>query len=152
MTISDQESVLSITQQRTSPKHNVGDVLFKYTTMIFAVAVLALILLMGFEMYQDSRSSILKFGWGFLTGTTWDPVQDTYGALPFIFGTLVSSAIALVIALPLSIGVAIFLSELAPPWMERPLSFLIELLAGIPSIVYGLWGIFVLVPLIRTSI
>ena len=120
--------------------------------MIFAVIVLSLIMLMGYEMYQDSRPSILKFGWGFLTGTTWDPVQEAYGALPFIFGTIVSSAIALVIALPLSIGVAIFLSELAPPWMERPLSFLIELLAGIPSIVYGLWGIFVLVPWIRTSI
>ena len=145
------ESTLSFTQERTSPKHNLGDVLFKYTTMIFAVIVLSLILLMGYEMFHDSKPSILKFGWGFLTGTTWDPVQEAYGALPFIFGTLVSSAIALVIALPLSIGVAIFLSELAPVWMERPLSFLIELLAGIPSIVYGLWGIFVLVPWIRTS-
>jgi len=139
-------------RDRTSPKHNLGDVVFKYTTMIFAVIVLALILLMGYEMYQDSKPSILKFGWSFLTGTTWDPVREEYGALPFIFGTLVSSAIALVIALPLSIGIAIFLSELAPPRLERPLSFLIELLAGIPSIVYGLWGIFVLVPWIRTSI
>jgi phosphate transport system permease protein len=136
----------------TSTKHNLGDVVFKYTTMIFAVIVLSLILLMGFEMYEDSKPAILKFGWSFLTSSTWDPVQEAYGALPFIFGTLVSSAIGLVIALPLSIGVAIFLSELAPPWMERPLSFLIELLAGIPSIVYGLWGIFVLVPWIRTSI
>lgn len=136
----------------TSPKHNLGDVIFKYTTMIFAIIVLSLILLMGFEMYQDSKPAIMKFGWGFLAGTTWDPVQEAYGALPFIFGTLVSSAIALVIALPLSLGVAIFLSELAPSWMERPLSFLIELLAGIPSIVYGLWGIFVLVPWIRTSV
>jgi phosphate transport system permease protein len=120
--------------------------------MVFALIVLSLILLLGYEMYQDSKPAILKFGWGFLTGTTWDPVQEVYGALPFIFGTLVSSAIALVIALPLSIGVAIFLSELAPTWLERPLSFLIELLAGIPSIVYGLWGVFVLVPWIRTSI
>lgn len=152
MNIPSQESALSLRQARTSPKHNLGDVVFKYTTMIFAVLVLSLILLMGYEMYQDSKPSILKFGWGFLTGTTWDPVQELYGALPFIFGTLVSSAIALVIALPLSIGIAIFLSELAPSRLERPLSFLIELLAGIPSIVYGLWGIFVLVPWIRTSI
>jgi phosphate transport system permease protein len=136
----------------TSPKRNLGDVIFKYTTMLFAVIVLALILLMGFEMYQDSKPSIAKFGWGFLTGTKWDPVQDVYGALPFIFGTLASSALALVIALPLSLGIAIYLSELAPPSLERPLSFLIELLAGIPSIVYGLWGVFVLVPWIRTSI
>ena len=136
----------------TSPKRNLGDVIFKYTTMLFAVIVLALILLMGFEMYQDSKPSIAKFGWGFLTGTKWDPVQDVYGALPFIFGTLASSALALVIALPLSLGIAIYLSELAPPSLERPLSFLIELLAGTPSIVYGLWGVFVLVPWIRTSI
>jgi len=148
----NQESIVSHLRLKTSPRHNLGDVVFKYTTMIFALIVLSLILLMGYEMYQDSKPSILKFGWSFLTGTTWDPVQEEYGALPFIFGTLVSSAIALVIALPLSIGIAIFLSELAPPRLERPLSFLIELLAGIPSIVYGLWGIFVLVPWIRTSI
>ncbi len=102
---------------------------------------------------MKTRSSrYAKFGWGFLSGTTWDPVQDIYGALPFIFGTLASSTIGLLIALPLSMGIAIFLSELAPPSLERPLSFLIELLAGIPSIVYGLWGVFVLVPWIRTSI
>lgn len=129
-----------------------GDVVFKFTVFSFALLVLLLILLMGFEMYQDSKPSILKFGWGFLTGTTWDPVQEQYGALPFIFGTLVSSAIALAIALPLSVGIAIFLSELAPARLERPLSFLIELLAGIPSIVYGLWGVFVLVPWIRTNV
>ena len=129
-----------------------GDVVFKYTTLFFAVMVLSLILLMAYEMYVDSRPSILKFGWGFLTGATWDPVQENYGALPFIFGTMVSSLLALVIALPMSLGIAVFLSEMAPPWLERPLSFLIELLAGIPSIVYGLWGIFILVPWIRTTI
>lgn len=150
----NQSAQLSVRKptELTSPKRNLGDVIFKYTTMLFAVIVLALILLMGFEMYQDSKPSIAKFGWSFLTGTKWDPVQDVYGALPFIFGTLASSALALVIALPLSLGIAIYLSELAPPSLERPLSFLIELLAGIPSIVYGLWGVFVLVPWIRTSI
>ena len=129
-----------------------GDVVFKYTTLLFAVIVLGLIVLMGFEMYEGSMESIAKFGWGFLGSSVWDPVQDTYGALPFIFGTVVSSALALVISLPLSLGVAIFLSELAPSYLERPLSFLIELLAGIPSIVYGLWGVFVLVPWIRTAV
>ncbi|HEY4612727.1 MAG TPA: phosphate ABC transporter permease subunit PstC [Bacteroidota bacterium] len=133
-------------------KRNIGDVLFKYTTMAFAVLVLALVVLMGYEMYLGSRLSIEKFGWDFLTSSTWDPVLEEYGALPFIFGTLVSSFLALVVALPLSIGIAIFLSEIAPPWVERPLSFMIELLAGIPSIVYGLWGIFVLVPWIRTTV
>lgn len=134
----------------TSPKRNLGDVVFKYTTMIFAGFILLLVLLMGFEMYVQAKPSIEKFGWSFLTRTVWDPVQEEYGALPFVFGTLFSSLIALVIALPLSIGIAIFLSEMAPRWLEPPLSFLIELLAGIPSIVYGLWGIFVLVPWIRT--
>lgn len=125
---------------------------FKNVTLLFAIFVLGLIVLMGLKMYLDARPSILKFGLGFLTSSTWDPVLDSYGALPFIFGTLMSAAIALVISLPLSLGVAIFLSELAPPKLERPLSFLIELLAGIPSIVYGLWGIYVLVPWIRTSV
>jgi phosphate transport system permease protein len=138
--------------ETTSPRRNLGDVIFKNVTFLFALFVLGLIVLMGFTMYQESRPSILKFGLGFITSSTWDPVQENYGALPFIFGTLMSSAIALAISLPLSLGVAIFLSELAPPRIERPLSFLIELLAGIPSIVYGLWGIYVLVPWIRTSV
>jgi phosphate transport system permease protein len=127
-------------------------VIFKNLTLFFALFVLGLIVLMGLKMYLDARPSILKFGFEFLTSSTWDPVIDSYGALPFLFGTLVSASIALVISLPLSLGVAIFLAELAPPRLERPLSFLIELLAGIPSIVYGLWGIYVLVPWIRTSV
>lgn len=138
--------------KKSSPRHNLGDAIFKNVTLLFALFVLGLIVLMGVKMYLDSRPSIGKFGLDFLTSSTWDPVQENYGALPFIFGTLMSAAIALTIALPLSLGVAIFLSELAPPRVERPLSFLIELLAGIPSIVYGLWGIFVLVPWIRTSV
>lgn len=107
---------------------------------------------MAFEMFRGSEDSIKKFGWSFLTNTVWDPVKDEYGALVFVFGTLVSSLLALFLALPLSVGVAIFLSELAPRWLERPVSFVIELLAAIPSIVYGLWGIFVLVPWLRTSV
>jgi len=135
-----------------SPRRNWGDLFFKYTTMWFAAFVLLLVILMGYEMYLGSGLSLEKFGWDFLTNSTWDPVLEEYGALPFIYGTLVSSFLALVIALPLSLGIAIFLSEIAPEWLEKPLSFLIELLAGIPSIVYGLWGIFVLVPWIRTDV
>lgn len=103
-------------------------------------------------MYLGSKPSIEKFGWRFLTSSTWDPVQEIFGALPIIYGTVVSSLLALIITLPLSIGVAIFLAETAPPWLEKPLSFLVELLAGIPSIVYGLWGIFVLVPFLRDTV
>jgi phosphate transport system permease protein len=131
---------------------NLADLVFKYLTALFAAGVLLLVILMGYEMYVGAEISIREFGWGFFTGSNWDPVLDEYGALPFVYGTLVSSLLALVISLPLSIGIAVFLSEIAPPWFERPLSFLVELLAGIPSIIYGLWGIFVLVPWIRTTV
>ena len=131
---------------------NIGDFVFRNVTLIFALVVFSLVFLMGYEMYLGSRETIHEFGWSFIFNQTWDPVADEYGALPFIFGTLVSSLLALMLALPLSIGVAIFLSELAPRWIERPVSFLVELLAAIPSIVYGLWGIFVLVPFIRVHV
>jgi phosphate transport system permease protein len=135
-----------------SSSRNLGDLLFKNLTLVFGIAIFVLVALMGYESYQGSKLSIEKFGWGFLSSTTWDPVKEEYGALPFIFGTILSSILALIIALPLSLGVAIFLSELAPRWFERVISFLVELLAGIPSVVYGLWGIFVLVPWIRTTV
>ncbi len=134
------------------PGSNPADLVFKYITALFAAGVLILVILMGYEMYVGAELSIKEFGWGFFTGSNWDPVLDEYGALPFVYGTLVSSLVALVISLPLSIGIAVFLSEIAPAWLERPLSFLVELLAGIPSIIYGLWGIFVLVPWIRTTV
>jgi phosphate transport system permease protein len=90
-----------------------------------------------------------KFGWGFLFSSEWDPVNEKFGALPFIFGTLVSSLIALIIAVPLSIATAIFITELAPQWMRQPLTLFIELLAAVPSVILGLWGIFVMVPWLR---
>jgi len=120
--------------------------------MLFALGVLSLVFLMGYEMYAGSGPSLAKFGWRFLVSSTWDPVREEYGALPLIFGTVVSSFLGLLIALPLSLGIAMFLSELAPRWLERPLSFLVELLAAIPSIVYGLWGVFVLVPWLRITV
>ena len=136
----------------TTSSGNFGDVLFRNITLLFAVIVFSLAVFMAYEMYAGSALSIEKFGWDFLTGSVWDPVQEEYGALPFIYGTLASSFLALLIAVPLSLGVAVFLAELAPRWLERVLSFLVELLAAIPSIVYGLWGMFVLVPWIRTDI
>jgi phosphate transport system permease protein len=131
---------------------NIGDFIFERLTLLFAVSVFLLVILLGYEMYHGSKLSIEKFGWSFLANSTWDPVQEIYGALPIIYGTVVSAALALIIALPLSIGVAIYLSEVAPPWLEKPLSFLVELLAGIPSVIYGLWGVFVLVPWIRNVV
>ncbi len=131
---------------------NLGDIFFERLTLFFAVLVFLLVVLMGWEMYSNSILSIKKYGWHFLTGRTWDPVlREIFGALPAIFGTLLSSFLALLIAVPLGISVAVFLSELSPDWLEKPLSFLTELLAGIPSVIYGLWGIFVLVPWLRND-
>src|SRR5208337_5306521 len=103
-------------------------------------------------LIAGSRQSLKAFGWHFLISTEWDPVNDQFGALPFIYGTAVSSALALIIAVPLSLGVALCLSELAPVWLKRPIAFLVALLAAIPSVVYGLWAIFVLGPWLRDYI
>ena len=131
---------------------NLGDIIFERLTLFFAVLVFLLVIFMGWEMYSNSLLSIKAFGWGFLTSTKWNPYSQVFGALPMIFGTMVSSFIGMIIAVPLGLGVAVFLSELAPNWLEKPLSFLTELLAGIPSVIYGLWGIFVLVPWLRDHI
>jgi phosphate transport system permease protein len=102
-----------------------------------------------FELWRGARLAIGKFGFDFVTTSVWDPVAEQFGAFPLIFGTLVSSLVALVIAVPLSLGVAIYLTEFAPKAIRQPVAFLISLLAAIPSVVYGLWGIFVLVPWLR---
>lgn len=136
---------------RTGGAH-LGDRVFKIGTGAFGALVLALPFVMIVMLYEASRPSIAKFGPAFLTGTTWDPVREEFGALPFIWGTVVSSIIALLIAVPVSLGVAIFLSELCPQKLRRPLGFLVELLAAIPSVVYGFWGVFVLVPWLRDSV
>lgn len=103
-------------------------------------------------MVQNAMPTIERFGIGFLYGTEWKPAQEEFGALPFIYGTVVSSVLALVIAVPISLGIAIFLVEQAPKKVARPIAFMVELLAAIPSVVYGLWGIFVLAPLIRNYV
>lgn len=120
--------------------------------LLAALAVIALVVLVGLELYKGSHLAIEQFGWRFLTGTNWDPVTDQYGALPFIFGTFVSSMIALVIAVPLGVGTALYLTDLAPMWLRQPLASVIEMLAAVPSVIWGLWGIFVLVPWLRTYI
>jgi phosphate transport system permease protein len=126
-----------------------GDRIFKWLVLIMAFSIFALILLIGFELFNGSKLSIQKFGWHFLITNNWDPVNEIFGALPFIFGTLVSSAIALIIAVPLSIATAVFLTELAPLWLRQPLTMFVELLAAVPSVIFGLWGIFVMVPFLR---
>jgi phosphate transport system permease protein len=126
-----------------------GDRAFKWLTLLMALSVFALIVLIGHELARGSHLTLQKFGWRFLVGSDWDPVNEQYGALPFIFGTLVSSLIALVIAVPISIATAVYLTELAPLWLRQPLILFIELLAAVPSVILGLWGIFVMVPWLR---
>jgi phosphate transport system permease protein len=129
-----------------------GDRAFKGLTLVMALSVFALIILIGFELTKGSHLSLAKFGWRFLASSEWDPVNEQFGALPFIFGTLVSSAIALVIAVPLSIATAVYLTELAPSWVRQPITIFIELLAAVPSVILGLWGIFVMVPWLRVHL
>ncbi|MDP4115769.1 MAG: phosphate ABC transporter permease subunit PstC [Bacteroidota bacterium] len=131
---------------------NVGDLVFQNVLRFFASILLLIVVLMVIQMVNQSMPSIKQFGWNFIKNNTWDPVKEEYSAWPFIFGTLYSSLLALLIALPLSLGVSIFLSEFAPRWLEKIVSLLVELLAAVPSIVYGLFGIFVLAPWLRTTI
>ena len=131
-------------------RFHAGDSLFHAGTAIFALLVVAVVLAIGVELWRQSQLSIRQFGWNFWRTDIWDPVSGEFGARPFIWGTLYSSVLALIIAGPVAIGIAVYVSELAPAWAQRPLVFLTELLAAIPSIVYGLWGIFVLVPWVRS--
>ncbi len=122
---------------------------FRIGTGAIAALVLLVVLGIGFELTRQSLLSIAKFGFGFWKGTTWDPVSGEFGALPFIWGTLYSALLALLLSTPIAIGIAVFISELSPRALRQPLTYLTELLAAIPSIVYGLWGVFVLVPAVR---
>ncbi|MBI2866043.1 MAG: phosphate ABC transporter permease subunit PstC [Chloroflexi bacterium] len=116
------------------------------------MSLMGLLLAMAAYLTQVAWPAIARFGLGFLVGSTWDPVQEVFGALPAVYGTLLTSAIAMAVAIPVSLGVAIFLSELSPGWLRAPASFLVEMLAAIPSVVLGLWGLFVMVPVIRDPI
>lgn len=129
-----------------------ADWLFKQTTMLFALAIAGLVILIIVEMARNSQLSFEKFGFAFLTQTVWDPVREQFGALPFIYGTVISSLLALLIAVPVSLGVAIYLVEHAPAKLAQPISFVVQLLAAIPSVVYGQWAIFVLAPLLRDKV
>jgi phosphate transport system permease protein len=132
-----------------APPSRFGDKAFEWLTFAMAMGVVVLIVLIAWELWSGSSLAVRKFGFHFLVSSTWDPVAEEFGALPFIYGTLVSSALALLIAVPLSIATAAFLTELAPLWIRQPLVSLIEMLAAIPSVILGLWGVFVMVPWLR---
>jgi len=134
---------------RMAPPSRFGDKAFEWLTLGMALVVILMIFLIGWQLTRGSSLAIQKFGLRFLTTSTWDPVAEEFGALPFIYGTLVSSLIALLIAVPLSIATAIYLTELAPLWIRQPIVSLIEMLAAIPSVILGLWGIFVMIPWLR---
>jgi phosphate transport system permease protein len=143
---------LKLTEGARSKWSRLGDPIFKTATLFFALAIAGLVVLMIVEMASNSRLPFQKFGFSFLWRTIWDPVAGEFGALPFIYGTAVSSLIALLIAVPVSIGVAVFLVEKASRALANPILFLVQLLAAIPSVVYGLWGIFVLAPTLRDHV
>ena len=130
----------------------IGDRVYQMAITGFALCVPILLAAIAIEITIAAWPALSQFGFGFLTSSQWDPVAGVYGAAPAIFGTIVTSIIALVVATPLALGVALFLSEFAPSWLRQPVAFLVDLLAAIPSVVYGLWGIFVLVPLMREHI
>jgi phosphate transport system permease protein len=130
----------------------IPDLVFRFGTGGFAWAVVAILALVGLLLAISSSETFSTFGLGFLTGTTWDPIAAVYGALPFIVGTIASSVIAIILATPIGILTAIFLAELAPRRIAIPLTFAIELLAAIPSVVYGLWGVFVLGPFLQSTV
>ncbi|HYF40291.1 MAG TPA: phosphate ABC transporter permease subunit PstC [Gemmatimonadales bacterium] len=132
-------------------RKNYGDKAYKLALTGTAVLIPILLGFLVYELWSGASLAMARYGFGFVTSSTWDPVAEEFGAFPLIFGTLLSSLIALLIAVPLSLGVAIYLTEFAPKAVRQPVAFLIGLLAAIPSVVYGLWGIFVLIPVLRTT-
>src|SRR5581483_11906253 len=146
--------VLTASRTRVQPLIKAGnsrlsDGFFRLAMLACGVCVLALVVLIVYELVTKSNLSWHAFGWRFFFRSDWDPVNEQFGAWPFVYGTLVSSIVALILAVPLALGVAIFITEMAPRWLRGALAFTTELLAAIPSVIYGLWAIFVLVPLLR---
>jgi phosphate transport system permease protein len=126
-----------------------ADGIFRNLMLACGLSVLVLVGLIIYELIAKGNLAWHAFGWKFFLGQDWDPVNDQYGALPFVYGTLISSLVALIIAVPLAVGVAVFITEMCPRWLKAPLAFTTELLAAIPSVIYGLWAIFIMVPLLR---
>ena len=131
---------------------NRGDRVFRLSVMALAGGTIVLLGAVVILLFVDARDAVLRFGFTFFTSSVWDPVFEEFGALAFIYGTLVTSALALLFAGPIGVGAALFLVEYSPKWLREPVSFLLELLAVIPSIIYGLWGLFVLAPLMRDHV
>jgi phosphate transport system permease protein len=128
------------------------DVIFRGATWFFAIFVLLVLTGVIVSLIAGALPALQHFGWAFLTNDAWNPVTENFVAFPAIYGTLVTSAIAMVIGIPVAFGIAIFITELCPPWLKRPIATLIELLAGIPSIIFGIWGLFVFAPVLQSTV
>jgi len=143
---------LAVSAPRARTAAQTGDLVARLIAIIFATVVLLIVVLLVFELWIGSGASRHKLGWGFLVSSAWNPVTEQFGALPFIYGTVITSFVALLISIPLGVGAAIFLSELAPPGVSNALTFMVELLAAFPSVIYGLLAFLTLVPLMRSYV
>jgi phosphate transport system permease protein len=146
------DAALNVTTRRRLDRQRLQDTVFRTTTQFFAAGVLVLMGAIVLALAVGAIPAFKAFGWGFLANSSWNPVTEKFGALPAIYGTLVTSAIAMLIGIPLALGIAVFLTELCPPPLRRPIGTLIELLAAIPSIIYGIWGLFVLAPFLQLTL
>jgi len=154
MALSDQMSVpaQALARTRALDRLRLGDNVFRHLTRTAAIGVLVLLSGVIISLIDGSIPAFRTFGFGFLTSERWNPVTDNFGALPAIYGTIVTSFIAMLIAVPIGLMIAFFLTELCPPWLRRPIGIAIELLAGIPSIIYGIWGLFIFAPFLQATL
>jgi phosphate transport system permease protein len=141
-----------LTSRRLNHRSGLSDTIFSNLTLVFTLILVGILISLVIILVIDAMPAITRFGFSFFTSSTWNPVKEAFGALPAIYGTLLSSIIGLIIAVPISLGAAIFLVELAPGWLQGPASLVIEMLAAIPSVIIGLWGLYVMVPVVRSPI
>jgi phosphate transport system permease protein len=142
----------ALARTRALDRLRLGDTIFRHLTRNAAILVLLLLSGVIISLIDGSIPAFRTFGFGFLTSERWNPVTDNFGALPAIYGTIVTSLIAMLIAVPIGLMIAFFLTELCPPWLRRPIGIAIELLAGIPSIIYGIWGLFIFAPFLQATL
>ena len=143
---------IALRDAESGERQNAFDVVFRGATWFFAVLVLLILTGVIVSLVAGALPALEHFGWSFIVSSAWNPVTENFGALPAIYGTLVTSAIAMLIGIPVSFGIAIFITELCPPWLKRPIGTLIELLAAVPSIIYGIWGLFVFAPVLQSTL
>ena len=140
-------------RQSLAGRHGaIGDMAFQALTLLFALLVLVVLTGVIISLISGALPALRQFGFGFLVTEKWNPVTEKFGALAPVYGTLVTSAIAMLIGIPVAFGIALFITELCPNWLKRPLATMIELLAAIPSIIYGIWGLFVLAPFVQEHV